>query len=46
MSHGSITIEGDCGDFLGVNMRGGILFAHGDAGDRVGDQMRRGMTFN
>ncbi len=43
MSRGSITIEGDCGDFLGANMRGGSIICHGNAGDRVGDQMRRGM---
>jgi formylmethanofuran dehydrogenase subunit C len=43
MSHGSITIGGDCGDFLGANMRGGSIICHGNAGDRVGDQMRRGM---
>ncbi len=43
MSHGSIKIEGDCGDFLGANMRGGSIICHGNAGDRVGDQMRRGM---
>lgn len=43
MSHGSITIEGDCGDFLGANMRGGNIICHGNAGDRVGDQMRRGI---
>lgn len=43
MSYGSITIEGDCGDFLGANMQGGNIICHGNAGDRVGDQMRRGM---
>lgn len=43
MSRGSITIEGDCGDFLGANMRGGSIIGYGNAGDRVGDQMRRGM---
>lgn len=43
MSHGSITIEADCGDFLGANMRGGSIICHGTAGDRVGDQMRRGL---
>jgi formylmethanofuran dehydrogenase subunit C len=43
MSRGSITIEGDSGDFLGANMRGGSIICHGDAGDRVGDQMRRGL---
>ena len=44
MSHGSIVIEGDCGDFLGANMRGGSIICQGDAGDRVGDQMRRGLV--
>jgi formylmethanofuran dehydrogenase subunit C len=43
MSHGSITIEGDCGDFLGANMRGGNIICHSNAGDRVGDQLRRGL---
>jgi formylmethanofuran dehydrogenase subunit C len=43
MSDGRITIEGDCGDFLGANMRGGNIICHGNAGSRVGDQMRRGM---
>lgn len=43
MSHGNITIEGDCGDFLGANMHGGNIVCHGSAGDRVGDQMRRGL---
>lgn len=43
MSHGSITIEGDCGDFLGANMHGGSIICHGSAGDCVGDQMRRGL---
>lgn len=43
MAHGSITIDGECGDFFGANMRGGSMICHGNAGDRVGDQMRRGM---
>jgi formylmethanofuran dehydrogenase subunit C len=43
MSHGSITIEGDCGNFLGANMHGGNIICHGNAKDRVGDQMRRGL---
>ncbi len=43
MSYGSVTIEGDCGDFLGANMRGGSIICHGGAGDRVGNLMRRGM---
>lgn len=43
MLHGQITIEGDCGDFLGANMHGGNIICHGNAGDRIGDQMRRGL---
>ncbi|MBC7755402.1 MAG: formylmethanofuran dehydrogenase subunit C [Bdellovibrio sp.] len=43
MKHGQITIEGDCGDFLGANMQGGTILCNGNAGDRVGDQMRRGL---
>jgi formylmethanofuran dehydrogenase subunit C len=43
MSRGSITIEADCGDFLGANMRGGRIICHGNTSDRVGDQMRRGL---
>jgi formylmethanofuran dehydrogenase subunit C len=43
MAHGSITIEGDCGDFIGANMQGGSIVCTGNAGDRVGDQMRRGL---
>ena len=43
MLHGQITIEGNCGDFLGANMHGGNIICHGSAGDRLGDQMRRGL---
>ena len=43
MSRGQITIEGDCGDFLGANMQGGSIVCTGNAGDRVGDLMRRGL---
>jgi formylmethanofuran dehydrogenase subunit C len=43
MTRGVITIEGDCGDFLGANMQGGSIVCTGNAGDRVGDQMRRGL---
>lgn len=43
MSQGQISIEGDCGDFLGANMRGGSITCLGNANDRVGDQMRRGL---
>lgn len=43
MAHGSITVEGNCGDFLGANMQGGSIICQGDVGDRVGDQMRRGL---
>src|SRR5690606_20392730 len=38
MTHGQITIEGDCGDFLGASMRTGNIICHGNANDRVGDQ--------
>lgn len=43
MTSGSITVEGDAGDFLGANMQGGTLIVKGNAGERVGDQMRRGL---
>ena len=43
MTRGQITIDGDCGDFLGSQMRGGRIICHGNAKDRVGDQMRRGL---
>lgn len=43
ISQGLITIEGDCGDFLGAKMQGGTIICKGNAGDRVGDQMRRGL---
>jgi formylmethanofuran dehydrogenase subunit C len=43
MSRGSITIEGDTGDFLGANLQKGSIICQGNAGDRVGDQMRRGL---
>ncbi len=43
MRHGSIMIEGDCGDFLGASMQGGSIVCQGNAGDRVGDCMRRGL---
>ncbi|HEY0562274.1 MAG TPA: formylmethanofuran dehydrogenase subunit C [Methylophilus sp.] len=43
MSTGSITIEGDCGDFLGSQMQGGTLICKGNAGERAGDKMRRGL---
>ena len=43
MSRGQITIEGDCGDFLGANLQGGSIVCTGNAGDRVGDLMRRGL---
>ena len=44
MRKGLITLEGDCGDFLGVKMQGGMIICKGNAGDRVGDKMRRGMV--
>lgn len=43
MSKGSITVEGDCGDFLGSHMQGGTLTCKGNAGERAGDKMRRGL---
>lgn len=43
MSHGTITVEGNCGDFLGASMQGGTIICRGGAGDRAGDQMRRGL---
>ncbi|HAF02119.1 MAG TPA: formylmethanofuran dehydrogenase subunit C [Methylophilaceae bacterium] len=42
MSQGTITIEGDCGDFLGSQMQGGTIICKGNAGERLGDSMRRG----
>lgn len=44
MSRGCITIEADCGDFLGANMQGGTIICHGNAQDRVADQIRRGLV--
>ena len=35
MTQGQITIETDCGDFLGANMQGGNIVCSGNAGDRV-----------
>ncbi len=43
MSRGSITIQGDAGNFLGASLQKGIIICQGNAGDRVGDQMRRGL---
>ena len=43
MSRGSITVEGDAGDFLGASLQQGTIICQGNAGDRVGDQMRRGL---
>jgi formylmethanofuran dehydrogenase subunit C len=43
MLSGSITIEGNCGNFMGANMRGGSIICTGNTGDRVGDLMRRGL---
>ena len=43
MSRGQITVEDDCGDFLGAQMQGGTIICNGNVGDRVGDQMRRGL---
>lgn len=43
MSRGTITLQGDAGDFLGANLQKGTIICQGSAGDRVGDQMRRGL---
>jgi formylmethanofuran dehydrogenase subunit C len=43
MRQGSLTIEGDVGDFLGSQMQGGTIICKGNAGERVGDKMRRGL---
>lgn len=43
MTRGVITIEGDCGDYLGQQMQGGSIVCKGNAGERVGDKMRRGL---
>ncbi|MES2500790.1 MAG: formylmethanofuran dehydrogenase subunit C [Pseudomonadota bacterium] len=43
MTYGQISIEGDCGDFLGSQMLGGSIICHGNANCRVGDKMRRGL---
>ena len=43
MAFGQITVENDCGDFLGANMQGGTIICNGNAGDRLGDKMRRGL---
>ncbi|MFA6041182.1 MAG: formylmethanofuran dehydrogenase subunit C [Methylophilus sp.] len=43
MTKGLITIEGDCGDYLGNALQGGTIICKGSAGERVGNQMRRGM---
>jgi formylmethanofuran dehydrogenase subunit C len=43
MKTGSITIEGDAGDFTGAEMQGGVLICKGNTGERTGDTMRRGI---
>lgn len=43
MKTGSITIEGDVGDFTGAEMQGGTLICKGNTGERTGDTMRRGL---
>ncbi|MCH9799863.1 MAG: formylmethanofuran dehydrogenase subunit C [Betaproteobacteria bacterium] len=43
MKTGSITIEGDVGDFTGAEMQGGVLICKGNTGKRTGDTMRRGL---
>ncbi len=43
MTKGSITVEGDSGDYLGQSMQGGSIVCKGNTGDRAGDKMRRGI---
>lgn len=46
MRSGSISVEGDAGDFAACIMRGGLLTIHGNAGDFLGagfDGSRKGM---
>jgi formylmethanofuran dehydrogenase subunit C len=43
MKVGTITIEGDAGDYLGSAMQGGVLICKGNAGQRAADLMRRGI---
>lgn len=46
MRSGSITIQGDAGDFAACSMRGGVLTIHGNVGDFLGagfDGSRKGM---
>ena len=43
MKTGSITIEGDTGDFTGAEMQGGVLVCKGNTGERTADKMRRGI---
>jgi formylmethanofuran dehydrogenase subunit C len=43
MTRGLITVNGDCGDYLGQQMQGGSIVCKGNAGERVGDKMRRGL---
>jgi formylmethanofuran dehydrogenase subunit C len=42
MSSGSITVDGDGGDYAGTEMRGGRLAIRGDAGAFAGSAMRGG----
>lgn len=43
MKIGSITIEGDAGDYLAAAMQGGVVICKGNAGERAADLMRRGI---
>jgi formylmethanofuran dehydrogenase subunit C len=43
MKTGSMTIEGDAGNFTGAEMQGGVLVCKGNTGERAGDTMRRGL---
>jgi len=42
MTHGRITLDGECGQHLGAYMTGGEIVVHGDAGDWVGAHMAGG----
>ncbi|HZP93704.1 MAG TPA: formylmethanofuran dehydrogenase subunit C [Burkholderiales bacterium] len=42
MKSGSVTVEGECGDYLGFGMRGGAISIAGDAGAFAGSGMRAG----
>jgi formylmethanofuran dehydrogenase subunit C len=43
MTHGRITITGNCGMHLGAYMKGGVIEVSGNASDWVGAEMRGGL---